>query len=147
MPVAQSIAFDDQGEAVQTVGFDYDAVAREVDGEQDEPEQGHAAIEHLERAFEAGREQGRAEGQREVLARLFHRAQTSTQIVERAAAMAFAATWPDDTPCPLNASDLASFTGVSRRTAERRVQKAKLSHSFPDKHCSECASVSPPPYW
>jgi hypothetical protein len=101
----------------------------------------------LERAFEAGREQGRAEGQREVLARLFHRAQTSTQIVERAAAMAFAATWPDDTPCPLNASDLASFTGVSRRTAERRVQKAKLSHSFPDKHCSECASVSPPPYW
>lgn len=147
MPVAQSIAFDDQGEAVQTVGFDYDAVAREVDGEQDEPEQGPAAIEHLERAFEAGREQGRAEGQREVLARLFHRAQTSTQIVERAAAMAFAATWPDDTPCPLNASDLASFTGVSRRTAERRVQKAKLSHSFPDKHCSECASVSPPPYW
>lgn len=35
MPVAPSIAFNDQGEPVPTTGFDYDAVARAVDGEQD----------------------------------------------------------------------------------------------------------------
>jgi len=35
MPLAQSIAFNDQGEPVPATGFDYDAVARAVDGEPD----------------------------------------------------------------------------------------------------------------
>ena len=92
------------------------------------------AIEHLQTAFEKGREQGRAEGMRELLQRLFQNVSTPQELTDRAAALAFAATWPDNEPCPLTVADLASITGVSRRTAERRVQKAKLSHSFPDEH-------------
>ena len=132
MPLAQSIAFNDQGEPVPATGFDYDAVARAVDGEQDEPEQGPAAIEHLERAFEAGREQGRAEGMRELLQRLFQNVSTPQELTDRAAALAFAATWPDNEPCPLTVADLASITGTSLATAKRRKAQARLSHSFAD---------------
>lgn len=87
-------------------------------------------LEHLAIAFERGQEQGRAEGQREILKRLFAGATTSQQIVERAATMAFADVWPDG--CPLTPTDLAAITGISRATAKRRRAQANLSHSFAD---------------
>ncbi len=90
------------------------------------------AIEHLQTAFEKGREQGRAEGMRELLQRLFQNVSTPQELTDRAAALAFAETWPDNEPCPLTVADLASITGTSLATAKRRKAQARLSHSFAD---------------
>lgn len=88
------------------------------------------SIEHLQRAFDAGREQGRAEGQRELLQWLFAGATTGQQIVDRAAVRAFAATWPEGEPCPLTVADLAALVGVSPRTAARRKADAQNGRWF-----------------
>lgn len=76
-------------------------------------------------------EHGKTEGQRELLQRLFRGASTGSEIIERAALLAFALAWPGDA-CPLTAGDLASFTGVSERTAARRAAAAKLAGRFAD---------------
>ena len=126
-PVAVRVVLppDDLGDRCPHCGKDYAEAAQP-------PVAGIPAvsIEHLQRAFEAGREQGRDEGQRELLQWLFAGATTGQQIVDRAAVRAFAATWPEGEPCPLTVADLAALVGVSPRTAARRKADAQNGRWF-----------------
>lgn len=132
------LAFDDTGEVVPTVeppdslGDACPYCSRPYDDQTPAAGIPAVAIEHLQTAFEKGREQGRAEGMRELLQRLFQNVSTPQELTDRAAALAFAATWPDNEPCPLTVADLASITGTSLATAKRRKAQARLSHSFAD---------------
>jgi hypothetical protein len=97
------------------------------------------------KAVDAARIEGKAEGQRELLQRLFRNVRTGGELIERAATMAFAEVWPDETPCPLTASDFASLAGMSERTAARRASESKLAGSFADKQRAKCASMADRP--
>lgn len=99
-------------------------------------------VRAMQRAFDQGREDGEAIGQRRLLERIFAGATTGRDVIENAALAAFVETWPEDEPCPLSASDLASLAGVSERTAARRIAAAKMAVSFADKQRAECASVA-----
>lgn len=137
-PPPVGLAFDDAGEVVPTVepphslGDACPYCSRPYDDQTPAAGIPAVAIEHLQTAFEKGREQGRAEGMRELLQRLFQNVSTPQELTDRAAALAFAETWPDNEPCPLTVADLASITGTSLATAKRRKAQARLSHSFAD---------------
>ena len=127
------IAYDDNGERVPccdppaNLGDACPYCARPYDEPDDGPTVGAVDMAALMRAVE----HGKTEGQRELLQRLFRGATTGNEIIERAALMAFTQAWPGDA-CPLTAGDLASFTGVSERTAARRAAAARLAGRFAD---------------
>jgi hypothetical protein len=80
-----------------------------------------AAAAH--RAFELGRETGREEGQRALLQRVFDGAATGQAVLERVAVIAFVEVHPDAAPATV--ADLAALSGLSERTAHRRVAEAR----------------------
>ena len=75
------------------------------------------------RAFEYGLEQGKAEGQRALLQRVFDGARTGREVLERVAVIAFVEVHPDAAPATI--ADLAALSGLSERTAHRRVAEAR----------------------
>ena len=75
------------------------------------------------RAFEYGLEQGKAEGQRALLQRVFAGARTGREVLERVAVIAFVEVHPDAAPATV--ARLAELAGLSERTAHRRVAEAR----------------------
>ena len=132
-PLPTGFGWDDSGERVPTCDPPAELGDRcpHCQKPYDEPDAGQAVLPVDMAALMRAVEHGRAEGQRELLQRLFRGATTGNEIVERAALMAFTQAWPGD-GCPLTAADLASFTGVSERTAARRAANAKLAGRFAD---------------
>ena len=78
-----------------------------------------AGTEALRRAFEAGHREGRADGMRELLARLCSKASSVVEIGERAAVAAVAEAVPDAPAGTIR--ELARFTGLATGSAWNRV--------------------------